>query len=113
MSALAQALPNARSLTFLDLSSCSIGNDGASDLADAIANPFFSIHDKAALTEEFHGHAPTPAAVRVLRLRNNQITEQGVQELGEAMQQSAVLQELDLTGSRVRECTATRLLACE
>ena len=89
-------------MTYLDLSSCGIGDSGASDLADAIADPFFSIADKATLTQEFHGHAPTPAAVRVLKLRDNHITEPGVQELGEAMQQSTALQDLDLAGNEVR-----------
>lgn len=99
--ALAQALPHATCLTHLDLSCCGIGDDGISDLADAISDPFFGIHDKAALTEEFHGHAPTPAAVRVLKLRGNSITNQGVQELGEALQQSSALQDLDLAGNQV------------
>ena len=98
---LAQALPHATCLTYLDLSSCNIGDSGASDLADAIADPFFSIHDKAALTEEFHGHAPTPAAVQVLKLRDNKMSEPGVQELGEAMQQSSSLHELDVAGTQV------------
>ena len=98
---LAQALPQATCLTYLDLSSCNIGDSGAADLADAIADPFFSIHDKAALTEEFHGQAPIPASIQVLKLRDNKIGEQGVQELGEAMQQSSTVQELDIAGNQV------------
>lgn len=113
LSDLAQALPHATCLTYLHLSSCGIGDSGASDLADAIADPFFSIADKAALTEEFHGHAPTSAAVRVLKLRDNHITRSGVQELGEAMQQSTALQDLDLAGNEVRQhCTCLNNACC-
>ena len=99
---LAQALPHATQLTHLDVSSCGIGDEGVSALADAIADPFHAIDDKAMLNEEFHGAAPTPARLQVLKLRDNQISDAGVRELGEALQQSSSLQELDLAGNQVR-----------
>ena len=101
LSKLAQALPVANQLTYLDLSSCSITDEGVSDLADQIADPFHSIHDKAMLNGEFHGAAPNPAHLQVLKLRDNQISDSGVAELGEALQQSSALQALDLAGSQV------------
>ncbi len=101
MSKLAQALPHASQLTCLDVSSCNIGDEGVSDLADAISDPFHGIPDKAMLNEEFHGSAPTPAHLQCLKLRDNHVSDQGVQELGEAMQQSTTLQELDLAGNQV------------
>ena len=98
---LAQALPHASRLTHLDLSSCTIGKQGASQLAEAIADPFHGLDDKAMLNEEFHGAAPTPSYLQVLKLRDNQIGDQGVKELAEAMQQSSSLQDLDLAGNEV------------
>ena len=95
---LAQALPHASQLTHLHLSSCMIGDQGASQLAEAIADPFHGLHDKAMLNEEFHGAAPTPSYLQVLKLRDNQIGDQGVKQLAEAMQQSSSLQDLDLAG---------------
>ena len=102
LSKLAQALPVANQLTYLDLSSCSITDEGISDLADQIADPFHSIHDKAVLNEEFHGAVPNPAHLQVLKLRDHQISDSGVAELGEALQQSSALQTLDLAGSQVQ-----------
>jgi Ran GTPase-activating protein (RanGAP) involved in mRNA processing and transport len=104
---LAQALPHASQLTYLDVSACNIGDDGVSDLADAISYPFHGIADKAMLDEEFHGAAPTPAHLQVLKLRDNQISDHGVKELGEAMQQSSSLQDLDLAGNQVSDHQAT------
>ncbi|KAA6426274.1 MAG: hypothetical protein FRX49_03386 [Trebouxia sp. A1-2] len=101
LSRLAQALTHASQLTYLDVSACSIGDEGVSDLADAISDPFHGIADKAMLNEEFHGAAPTPAHLHVLKLRDNQISDHGVKELGEAMQQSSSLQDLDLAGNQV------------
>lgn len=101
LSRLAQALPHASQLTYLDVSACNIGDEGLSDLADAISDPFHGIADKAMLNEEFHGAAPTPAHLQVLKLRDNKLSDQGVKELGEAMQQSSSLQDLDLAGNRV------------
>ena len=106
---LAQALPHANQLTHLDLSSCMIGDEGASELAGAIADPFHGLNDKAMLNEEFHGAAPTPSYLQVLKLRDNQIGDQGVKELAEAMQQSSSLQDLDLAGNEVNHtCLACR-----
>lgn len=101
LSKLAHALPHANQLTYLDISSCKVGDEGLSDLADAISDPFHGIHDKGMLNEEFHGAAPSPAHLQVLKLRDNQINDQGVQELGEAMQQSSTLKDLDLAGNQV------------
>ncbi|DBA99337.1 TPA: RNA-DNA hybrid ribonuclease [Trebouxia sp. C0006] len=101
LSRLAQALPHASQLTYLDVSACSIGDEGVSDLADAISDPFHGIADKAMLNEEFHGAAPTPAHLQVLKLRDNKISDCGVKELGEAIQQSSSLQDLDLAGNQV------------
>ena len=88
---------------YLDLSSpaCSITENGISDLTDLISDAFHSIHDKTMLNEEFHGAAPNPAHLQVLKLRDNQISDSGVAELGEALQQSSALQALDLAGSQV------------
>ncbi len=107
LSRLAQALPHASQLTYLDISACNIGDEGVSDLADAISDPFHGIADKAMLNEEFHGAAPTPAHLQVLKLRDNKISDGGVKELGEAMQQSSSLQELDLAVNLVNDCWAT------
>lgn len=103
LSRLAQALPHASQLTYLDVSACSIGDEGVSDLADAISDPFHGIADKAMLNEEFHGAAPTPAHLQVLKLRDNKISDCGVKELGEAIQQSSSLQDLDLAGNQVND----------
>jgi Ran GTPase-activating protein (RanGAP) involved in mRNA processing and transport len=97
LSRLAQALPHASQLTYLDVSACSISDEGISDLADAIS-------DKAMLNEEFHGAAPTPAHLQVLKLRDNKISDHGVKDLGEAMQQSSSSQDLDLAGNQVNDC---------
>ena len=107
LSRLAQALPHASQLTYLDVSACNIGDEGVSDLADAISDPFHGIADKAMLNEEFHGAAPTPAHLQVLKLRDNKISDHGVKELGEAMQQSSSLQDLDLAGNQVNDRRAT------
>lgn len=104
LSRLAQALPHASQLTYLDVSACNIGDEGVSDLADAISDPFYGIADKAMPNEEFHGAAPTPAHLHVLKLRDNNISDCGVKELGEAMQQSSSLQDLDLAGNQVNDC---------
>ena len=109
---LAQALPVAQQLTYLDLSSCCITNEGASDLADQIADPFHAIHDKAMLSEEFHGSPPHPANLQVLKLRDNEISDAAAQELGEAIQQSSALQDLDLAGNQVFDFIL-RILVCK
>ncbi|DBA95992.1 hypothetical protein WJX77_007182 [Trebouxia sp. C0004] len=101
VSRLALALPHASQLTHLDVSACNIGDEGVSDLADAISDPFHGIADKALLNEEFHGAAPTSARLHMLKLRDNKISDHGVKELGQAMQQSSSLQDLDLAGNRV------------
>ena len=86
------ALPGARRLTYLDVSSCKIQSMAALSLV--VADAFHTIQDKAMLEEEFHGAIPEVAAhVQVLQLRDNQSWE--------ALQENSLLQVLDLAGNQV------------
>lgn len=94
------ALPTAKNLTYLDISSCNV--QLLSGLALVIADAFHGIQDKAMLQEEFHGAIPECAAhLQVLKLRDNGVADEELQALGEALQENSLLRELDLAGNQV------------
>lgn len=54
------------------------------------------------LQEEFHGAIPDCAAhVQVLKLRDNGVSDEELQGLGEALQENSLLRDLDLAGNQV------------
>lgn len=97
---LCTALPTARNLTYLDVSSCNI--QLLSGLTLVVADAFHGIHNKAMLEEEFHGAIPDCAAhLQVMKLRDNALEDEELQSLGEALQENSLLQDLDLSGNQV------------
>ncbi|KAL3153796.1 RNA-DNA hybrid ribonuclease [Trebouxia sp. C0010 RCD-2024] len=97
---LCTVLPAAKTLAYLDISSCNIQR--LSGLTLVVADAFHGIQDKAMLQEEFHGAIPDCAAhLQVLKLRDNGLSDEELQGLGEALQENSLLQDLDLAGNQV------------
>ena len=105
------ALPVAKNLSYLDISSCNIRL--LSGLTLVVADAFHGIQDKAMLQEEFHGAIPDCAAhLQVLKLRDNGLDDEELQGLGEALQENSLLGDLDLAGNQVGSICNCRLMLC-